>query len=529
MKIVTPQQMRELDRAAIEERGIPGRMLMERAGAAAAAAVEQLLATAGPDPLVVILAGKGNNGGDGLVAARLLGERGVRTTTYLLARGRELGGDAAGNWVRLLKGRWPLVELTEDQDLDGLESALAAAAVVVDGIFGTGFRGTARGLPARAIELVNRASRRPAPPRVLAIDIPSGLDGGSGEAGGEAIRADWTVTMGLVKTGMVRGGGLDLCGRITVADLGFPADLIAALPSDREVVVPGDLARLLPPRRPSSHKGDYGRILIVAGSPGMTGAAILAARAALRAGTGLVTVAVPRSLNPILEVAVAEAMTLPLPETPGGTLSPEALGPLLDFAAGVDAVALGPGLSRDRATGRLVRGLVRRCPVPLVVDADGLNLLARRRRILKKARSSLILTPHPGEMSRLTGLSGEELRGDREESARRFAREYHLTLVLKGAGTVIASSAGPLWVNLTGNPGMATGGSGDILTGLIAGFRAQGLEDSAAARLGVFVHGAAGDRAALRRGMMSMMPSDLLAEIPAVLNRLFPRNLPPAG
>jgi NAD(P)H-hydrate epimerase len=364
---------------------------------------------------------------------------------------------------------------------------------------------------------------------VLAIDIPSGLNGETGEAVGEAIRADWTVTMGLVKTGMVRGRGLDLCGRITVADLGFPADLVREIESDQEVIDSEELARLLPPRRTSSHKGDYGRLLLIAGSPGMTGAAALAARAALRAGAGLVTVAVPRSLAPILEGLVVEAMTLPLPETPEGTISPEALGPILKFCVGIDAVALGPGISRDRGTGRLVRSLVRRCPAPLIIDADGLNLIARHPRVLKKSSSSLILTPHPGEMSRLTGQSKEELLADREGAALGFARKYNLTLVLKGAGTLIAAPSGPLWINLSGNPGMATGGSGDILTGLIAGLRVQGLNDSAAARIGVLAHGLAGDRAARRRGMMGMLPSDLLEEIPAVFNRLFPRNLPPAG
>ncbi len=526
MKIATPRQMRELDRATIEERGIPGRTLMERAGKAVAAAAGELLDAAGSDPLVVILAGKGNNGGDGLVVSRILGEAGIRTRTFLLVRGRELSGEAAHNLVRLLQGRFPLTELTGEDGLGRLRSALAEADVIVDGIFGTGFQGTARGLPGRVIGLVNRAGRRSPAPRVLAIDIPSGLDGETGAAAGEAIRADRTVTMGLVKTGMIRGRGLDFSGRISVADLGFPADLVDKIESDLEVIVPGELARLLPPRPASSHKGDYGRLLLIAGSPGMTGAAALAARAALRAGAGLVTVAVPRSLAPILEGLVVEAMTLPLPETPEGTLSPEARGPILEFCAGIDAAALGPGISRNRATGRLVRSLIRKCPVPLVVDADGLNLLARRPRVLRRSVSSRILTPHPGEMSRLTG---EKAPADREAAARRLAREYNLTLVLKGAGTLIAAPTGPLWINLTGNPGMATGGSGDVLTGLIAGLRVQGLTDSDAARLGVLVHGLAGDLAARRRGMMGMLPSDLLEEIPGVLSRIFPHNRPSAG
>ncbi len=529
MKIVTPRQMRELDRAAIEERGIPAWVLMERAGEAASAAVRELLPASDPDPLVVVLAGKGNNGGDGLVVSRLLSAGGIRTRTFLLARGRDLRGDADLNRRRLLRAGLDLFELTDEGGFPALETALDRAAAVVDGIFGTGFQGPARGLPARVIEMVNRAAARPFSPRVLAIDIPSGLDGETGRAEGPAVRADRTVTMGLVKAGMVRGEGLNLCGRITVADLGFPPDLAAGLETGREAIVPAELAPLLKPRPPASHKGDYGRLLIIAGSPGMTGAAALAARAALRAGTGLVTLGIPRSLNPILEGMVAEAMTLPLPETDEGTISEEALAPILEFCRRADGAVLGPGLSRHRRTGRLVRALVRRCPVPLLVDADGLNQLSVRPRVLQRARPPLILTPHPGEMARLTGGEKGELPGDRENAARRFAREYRLTLVLKGAGTVVAPPDGPVWINLTGNPGMAAGGSGDVLTGLIAGFRAQGLADPDAARLGVFVHGAAGDRAAGLRGMMSVLPSDLLEEVPAVLNGLFPRNLPPAG
>ncbi len=527
MKIVTPQQMRNLDREAIEGCGIAGWILMERAGAAVAAAARELLRSGVPDPLVVILAGKGNNGGDGLVASRLISAEGIRTRTFLLARGRDLSGDAALNRIRLFRARRAPIELTEEKELPDLEAALARADLIVDGIFGTGFSGPARGLPARVITLVNRAAARFPATRVLAIDIPSGLDGESGRTEGEAIRADRTVTMGLVKTGMVRGKGLDLCGRITVADLGFPAELVAGVESDREVIVPDELTSLLVRRPASAHKGIYGRLLIVAGSPGMTGAAVLAARAALVAGTGLVTVGVPRSLSPVLEAMVAEAMTLPLPETAEGTLSEEALDPVLEFCRRADALALGPGLSRHRRTGRLVRSLARKCPVPLVIDADGLNLLSGRLRVLRKSRSPLILTPHPGEMARLAGSEEAGSSADRAEAARRFARKHGLTLVLKGAGTAIAAPAGPVWINLTGNPGMATGGSGDLLTGLIGGFLSQGLSGPDAARLGVFVHGAAGDRAAARRGMISLTPTDLLEEFPAVFTRIFPWNIPP--
>ena len=522
MKVVTPTQMREIDRRSIEDLGIPGRDLMERAGAAVAAAVESLLPPDRSEPFVILLAGKGNNGGDALVAARLLSEKGIKTLTLLMAEALALKGDAALNLDRLAREKFPLEELVDGKGLDILRENLPKADLIVDGIFGTGFKGSARGMVAEVIKLVNQTTRARPVIQVIAIDIPSGLDGETGKVAGEAIRADRTVTMGLPKTGMVRGDGLNCCGLVVVADIGFPPAVIDEVSPDLELVTGSELSGLIPPRPRSSHKGDYGHLLILAGSPGMTGAAALASMAALRSGAGLVTLGIPESLNPILEEKCTEIMTLPLPETSAGTLSPDAIPPILDFCRKIDVVALGPGLSRNPETGELVGELVKSCPVPMVIDADGLNLISRDVSMLKKAASPLILTPHPGEMCRLTGLAKDELFGDREDAARGFAREYNLTLVLKGAGTLIATPSGQLWINLNGNPGMATGGTGDVLTGLIAGFRAQGLMNEDAARLGVFVHGAAGDRAADKVGEISLIASDLLNEVPAVLKFLFP-------
>ncbi len=527
MKVVTPNQMREIDRRSIEDLGIPGQDLMERAGEAVAAAVESLLPPDRPEPFVLLLAGKGNNGGDGLVAARLLAEKGIRTLTFLLAEALALKGDAALNLDRLAREKSPLEELVGEKGLDFFRENIPKADLIVDGIFGTGFKGLARGMAAEVIKLVNQMTRVNPMIQVIAIDIPSGLDGETGKIEGEAIRADWTVTMGLPKTGMIRGEGLNYCGRVVVADIGFPSAVIDEISADLDLVTGSGLSGFIPPRPRSSDKGDYGHLLILAGSPGMTGAAALASMAALRAGAGLVTLGIPESLNPILEEKCTEIMTFPLPETSAGTLSPDAIPPILDFCRRIDVVALGPGLSRNPETGELVGELVKACPVPMVIDADGLNLISRDVSMLKQAASSLILTPHPGEMCRLTGLAKDELLGDREDAACGFAREYNLTLVLKGAGTLIATPSGQLWINLNGNPGMATGGTGDVLTGLIAGFWAQGLMNEAAARLGVFVHGAAGDRAADKVGKISLIASDLLEAIPAVLKYLFPWNATP--
>lgn len=519
MKIITPDQMRQIDRKAIDGLGIPGKDLMERAGEGVAAKVRDLLCGDKEGSFVVLIAGKGNNGGDALGAARLLHQEGIRTQTFLMAKEVEVKGDAAFNLDRLNSVKAPLKELVEEGELEALREDLSRASVVVDGIFGTGFRGAVNGPAAEVIRLINSC-----PARVIAIDIPSGLEGESGKVGGEAVRADWTVTMGLPKTGLVRGEGLDYSGRLEVVDIGFPAELIQETLAELEMVAGEELTGLLPPRRPTSHKGDYGHVLVLAGSPGMTGAAALTSLAALRGGAGLVTLGVPESLNPILESKCTEVMTLPLPETAAGTLSPDAKKPILDFCSRATVVALGPGLSRNEETGELVRELLHECPLPMVVDADGLNLIAGDVSVLAAARSPLILTPHPGEMVRLAGLNKEELLADRERAARDFARKYNITLVLKGAGTLIASPSGPLWINLTGNPGMASGGTGDVLTGLIAGFRGQGLSDPDAARLGVYVHGAAGDRAAEKVGRISLIASDLLTEVPSVLKELFAWN-----
>ncbi len=536
MKVVTPEQMRGLDRRAIEEAGIPGEKLMEKAGEGVAEKVKELL-TAGrgestsltppPTPLptahsplpIILIAGKGNNGGDALVAARLLHADGVECRTFLLGRASELKGDAALNLDRLKETAAPWEEVEEGGDLEGLRAAIETSSVVVDGIFGTGFRGSVEGTVAEVIILINQA-----PGRVISIDIPSGVDGESGAVEGDAVTADWTVTMALPKTGLLRGEGLNRSGELEPVDIGIPAQLVDEIPADLELITEEELSDLLPPRPLTSHKGDYGHVLVLAGSPGFTGAAALATEAALRAGAGLVTLGIPQSLNPILESKCTEAMTLPLPETGEGTLSPGALEEIVNFCRKASVVALGPGLSRNGETGELVRELIRNCPLPMVVDADGLNLIAEDVSVLSMAQSSLVLTPHPGEMRRLAGLEKEELGWDREKLAQDFARKYNLTLVLKGAGTLIATPPGPLWINPTGNPGMASGGTGDVLTGLIAGFLAQGLPPFNAARLGVYVHGRAGDLAAREKGRISLIASDLIARVPDALRGLFPWN-----
>lgn len=515
MKLITAEQMREIDRAAIHERGIPSLVLMERAGAAVARCAASTIAGGNLRRRALIFAGKGNNGGDAFVAARHLEAEGIKTKTVLLSGKKEISGDARENLQRLEGMGADLVNVETPEQLEALREKAAAFDLVIDGILGTGVKGNVSGHFAEAISFINEL-RKP----VVSIDVPSGLDATSGRACGVAVGAAATVTMGFPKTGLVRADGVEHSGRIRVADIGIPDDLVSNAPSEGELVVEQDLYHLFPSRRRTSHKGDYGRILIVAGSPGMTGASHLAASAAMRAGSGLVTVAVPRSLNPILEVKLTEAMTLPLPETSAGTLGMEAGDEILRVADKFDVVVIGPGLSRHPETVRMARMLVENLSAPMLIDADGLNALAEDVGILKKIKSQVILTPHPGEMARLLKKDTAVIMGDRIAIVTEFARAYRVTLVLKGALTIVADAEGGVSINASGNPGMASGGSGDVLAGIIASFWGQGMSAVDAARAGVFVHGDAGDRAALRLGERALIASDVIDRLPTAIEGL---------
>ncbi len=517
MKLVTPEQMKEIDRRTIVEFGVPSKVLMERAGWAVAEEAAGLLSRRPAGFRVVALAGPGNNGGDALVAARLLVRRGVGVRVFLTAPFARLSPDSALNYRRLLAAGCRPVLLTGSK-LAGLEEELSRAGLVIDGIFGTGFRGPARGLPAAVIGLANRF-----PVPVLAIDVPSGLDGEWGRVEGEAVRADVTVTIGLPKTGLFRGAGIDHSGRVRVADIGFPSALLNAASSGVGLLTREGLEKLLPDRPSLSHKGNWGHVLVVAGSPRMPGAAALCVRSCLRAGAGLATVAAPEAVQAFLKGQVAEAVWLPLPARPGGDLSPTAAGEILGFER-ASLIALGPGLGRGQGTAAVVKAVVEKSPLPMVIDADGLNILAGDPEAVVRAKAPRVLTPHPGEMVRLVKVPPDELRARREEIAADFARKWGVILVLKGAASLVAGPDGELWVNPTGNPGMATAGAGDVLTGMIAGFMAQGISPLEAAKLGAYAHGLAGDLAAARRGRLSLIAGDLLREVGPALSSIFPWN-----
>ena len=516
MKIVTAQQMRELDQKAIQERGISGLTLMENAGRAVAEAAARLTAECTDRPIIIVC-GRGNNGGDGFVAARYLRDLGRRVKVLLAAARSEVTGEAEANLRRLEEVG---IEVTEVEGPEPAAEHFCAAGLVVDALLGTGLSGKVRGLPGRIIEAMNGCARP-----VLAVDVPSGLDADTGEPLGLAVRAVETVTMGLPKMGLFLYPGMDCVGRVTVADIGFPPDLVNETPSVADLMEPEWVRMLLPRRRRSAHKGSFGRVLVIAGSAGMTGAAYLCAQGALRVGAGLVTVGCPASVNDILEVKLTEAMTFPLPETYSRALDTRALALILELAEEASVVAMGPGLSREPETAVLVRRLAARMEQPMVIDADGLNALADASMIFEGEHAPAVLTPHPGEMARLMGVATEKVQARRAHFAEAAAKRFRSAIVLKGARSIVAEAGRPLTVNPTGNPGMASGGTGDVLTGMTAGLIAQDLLPFEAAAAATYLHGLAGDIAADRVGEASMAASDLLEAVPAAIRQVEGRHV----
>jgi ADP-dependent NAD(P)H-hydrate dehydratase / NAD(P)H-hydrate epimerase len=483
--ILTPAEASALDRAA-RERGISVDTLMENAGREVASAVVDVLGgTYGRRAVVVC--GKGNNGGDGLVAARHLASRGVAVSVVLLEDGSVFRDAAAANLERL--GR--TVARVRAFDPGSLERELARADVAVDAIFGTGFRGVAGGAAASAIELVNGAGIT-----VVSADIPSGVNGETGSVDGVAVRADVTVTFGAPKPGVILLPGAANAGILEVVDIGFPDDLIR---SDLALVGSSDVAGWLPGRDADTHKRDAGYAVVVAGSDAMTGAVGLAASAAYRAGAGLVAVGVPEPILRAVQPLAREAIFAPLPATASGTISgrSERLDAILEQA---DALAIGPGMTTEPDTAAFVRDLVRSVETPVVLDADGLNAFAGRASELAERHADLVLTPHAGEFARLAEVPVAELDADRVGHVRKLAAQTNAIVLLKGSRTLIAAPDGSVRVSATGGPFLATGGTGDVLTGVIAGFLARGVAPFDAASAAAFVHGVAGRLAADRTG-----------------------------
>jgi hydroxyethylthiazole kinase-like uncharacterized protein yjeF len=497
MRLVGSAEMRAIDRAAIEAFGVPSLALMDRAGRAVAEAVRSLCA---PGGRIVVVCGGGNNGGDGYVAARVLRAEGWDARVVSIVPAARLSGDARVTREEAERAGVPIDEAGELLAVDA-----GHGDVVVDAVFGTGLSRAPEGAFARAIERVDAA--RAAGARVVAVDVPSGLSADTGRPLGACVRADRTVTFAFQKRGLVLHPGPSLAGEVIVADIGIPLEAAARVPVACELLEADQAKALLPPRSPDAHKGDAGRLLVVAGSPGKTGAAHLALTGALRGGAGLVTLAARAEALPLALFGRPEAMSAALPGA--GPLGRADLQALLAAAKGVDALAIGPGIPRGEETGELLRALLERARLPAVLDADALNALADEPGRLAALGVPLVLTPHPGEMARLCGTTVEAVQSDRIEVAREKAREWGATVVLKGARTVVADPDGPAAVIPTGNAGMATGGTGDVLAGLVGALLAGGLAPGAAARVGAWVHGRAGDRVSARLGERGLLAGDL--------------------
>jgi ADP-dependent NAD(P)H-hydrate dehydratase / NAD(P)H-hydrate epimerase len=517
MKVVTAHQMQALDRIAIEKFHIPGTVLMENAGLRTIEAMSGFFDLSIPRK-IVILAGKGNNGGDGFVIARHLFNAGHDVLIYLLADPASLQGDALTNFTIVTAMGIPLKSITSIEESSAVEIGFDGAEILVDAIFGTGLASAPKSYFARLIEAMNRVAIP-----VVAVDIPSGLHPDTGIPFEPCVEAELTVTYGLPKLGQILYPGADFCGELVVGDISFPAEIIQ---DDSLAISLLDDARILRPlisRNRDSHKGSYGHLFALAGSVGKTGAACLLAQSALRMGTGLVTVGIPSSLNDILEVKLTEVMTEPLPETQERSFSSDGLSKIIDLCERMTALAVGPGITQHPESRKLVKDLIREIDLPMIIDADGLNVLSGEVGLLSTRKNShTILTPHPGEMARLLEITTAEVQSNRIDSALLLAKRTGCVVVLKGARTVIATSEGKVDIVMSGNPGMATGGSGDVLTGMIGALLAQGYLSPDAARMGTLLHGLAGDHAAEKIGEVSLAAIDIIDALSPVLQSLSP-------
>ncbi len=514
MKIATSGQMNEIDSRTINEIGIPGTVLMENASLKV---VEEVLKSLGnaAGKSVFILAGKGNNGGDAFAVARHLFNMGADTKVYIVANKKDVKNDAALNLNILEKMKVETVELLADFQIPQLETALKAADLIIDGVLGTGFKGKINGILEKAIELVNSAGKP-----VISIDIPSGVNGDTGETLGICVKADKTVTFALPKTGLVVYPGCKFAGELIVADISIPKSVIESMDIKLNLMDAGFVSKLIPERYGESNKGDYGKVLIISGSEGMTGSGCLTASAALRTGAGLVYLGVPASLISVYNSSLIETIVIPLEDNKTGFISKESMVEILGKMDRMDAVAVGPGLSTGEDIFYIVSSIIENSKVPLVLDADALNAISKDVSVLKKLKSEAVITPHPGEMARLCGISIKDVQNNRIRIAREFADKWGITVVLKGARTVIAYPDGSTYINPTGNPGMASAGMGDVLTGVILSLIGQGLKPCDAAAAGVYIHGAIGDLVAEKIGVHGLIASDLVKELPYSMQKI---------
>jgi len=506
MRVLNGSQMRDADRRTIEEIGIPSLVLMENAGRQAAAAMEAVYSDL-LDRQIAVLCGRGNNGGDGFVIARTLVQRGADVAVFLIGRVADVRGDARVNLEILGRLGVTVVEIADSQAWELHFSEVRDCTLIVDAIFGTGLKTAVSGLIESVIADVN-ASDIP----VVAIDLPSGLSADSADPIGPSIEAALTITLAAPKIPLVLPPAELRAGDIVIADIGIPDEILEGVDGPHlELLTRPAMRELITPRSPDSHKGDFGRVLIVAGSPGKTGAAHLAATGSLRSGAGLVTVATAAAAQSTIAAMAPEYMTEAIAPD-GDGLDPDEAERVIELAR--DVLAIGPGLGQGHGTREFVRRIVDRATMPLVVDADALNAFTGAPdRLAGREGRDVIITPHPGEMGRLVGMSTDEVQASRLDVARNFAATHHVYVVLKGHRTLIATPDKKVFINPTGNPGMASGGTGDVLTGMIAAWLAQLLDAEAACKLAVYLHGMAGDLAEADEGEVAMTAGDLVRHL----------------
>ncbi|HUU29697.1 MAG TPA: NAD(P)H-hydrate dehydratase [archaeon] len=524
LPILTAAQMQQVDRETIEVLGLPGAVLMESAGRAVVEAIKNCPQTC-QSRRPVVLCGKGNNGGDGFVVARYLSSFAGHgfPLVFLCGKLSDLSGDAATMARVAVNCGVKVIELSEEK-LPEFASALKKADLAVDGLLGSGASGSPRGLTAQVIEML---SEYLVP--VVAIDSPSGVEMDTGRIPGAAVNAMLTVTFGFEKIGHRLYPGRSLCGDVVVADIGFPEVAVQKARCSIFVSEACDIKHRLPVRKIDSHKGDYGKILVLGGSTGLTGAPVMTCETALVCGAGMVTAAVPASLNPVFEMKMTEAMTRPFADRGSGALQPEALEAIEQFARDMDVLAIGPGLGRDEGTVRLVLDLAPKVKKPVVIDADGLNAFSHDPERLSLFAGSAVITPHPGEMARLSKLDPEQIKSSPIKVARDFASKLGVVVLLKGSPSCTAEPGGRVVLNPTGGPALSKAGSGDVLTGIIAALLAQGLEVFDAAFCGAYLHGLAGDIAAGKLGQYSVVATDLIAFLPQAIAEIAASFSDPGG
>lgn len=516
MKVVTAEEMRVIDRRTIEGYSIPGPVLMERAGLAVASRIKE---TFSPRK-VIIIAGSGNNGGDGLVVARNLYNEGWDVKVFLTVKPEDLKGDALLQYRIAVKFGLKIYPMNEF--LTNCSSLITRHCILVDALLGTGISKNVTGLLSEVISYLNRSNVP-----IFSVDIPSGISSDNGQIMGEAVRADYTVTFGLPKRGHLLYPGAQHSGKLFIEDIGFPKELLISEKLHIELLTKDKVSPLIPQRPRYSHKGNYGHVLIVAGSKGKTGAAIMAAKACLRSGAGLVTLGIPKSLADVFQSRVTEEMILALPDKGDGTLSQRASKVILNFLnERATTLAIGPGIGISSDTKKLMDILIKTSTTPMLIDADGINSLKGERAIFSKLKAPIILTPHLGEMARLLGkqkgvsVKTQDIERNRINVPFSFAKETGTYLVLKGVPTIIAGPDGMAYINSTGNPGMASAGTGDVLTGMISAFLSQGLSPTHASILGVYMHGFAGDSAAAEKGEHPLIATDIIEKIPFAFHSL---------